>query len=221
MSVPERFRTLGGEPSGARLLLVRHGEAVCNVSGVVGGARGCTGLSDRGRTQAQALGERLRVSGELGDVAATYVSPLPRARETAHLVGTAVPGLPVAQVAPDLEELRPGVADGLTWAQLVARFGGPDWDEDPGMPLAPGGESWLEFSQRCRETLEELARTHRGERVVLFTHAGVIEHALRLVFPAPAGTRLGLRTVHCSMTEVEVDGGRRRLLRYNDVAPVP
>ncbi|MGC8498106.1 MAG: histidine phosphatase family protein [Acidimicrobiales bacterium] len=221
MSVPARFRTLGGEPSGARLLLVRHGEAVCNVAGVVGGARGCTGLSDRGRAQARALGERLRMSGELGDVVTTYVSPLARARETADLVRTSVPGLPPARVAPDLEELRPGEADGLTWAQLVARFGGPNWDEDPGAPLAPGGESWLAFSQRCRVALEELARAHPGERVVLFTHAGVIEHALRLVFPAPAGARLGLRTTHCSMTEVEVDGARRRLLRYNDVAPVP
>ncbi len=219
--MPARFRTLGGEPSGARLLLVRHGEAVCNVTGVVGGARGCTGLSDRGRAQARALGERLRASGELGDVAATYVSPLARARETAELVGASVPELPPAWVAPDLEELRPGEADGLTWAQLVARFGGPNWDEDPGAPLAPGGESWLAFSQRCREALEQLARAHPGERVVLFTHAGVIEHALRLVFPTPAGERLGLRTTHCSMTEVEVDGARRRLLRYNDVAPVP
>ncbi len=220
MAVPERFRTIGGEPTGARLLLVRHGEAVCNVRGIVGGPRGCSGLSERGRTQAVALGRRLGASGELADVAAAYVSPLPRALETARLVGQHVGGLPTPLVEPGLEELRPGQADGLTWEEMVARFGGPDWDAEPDAPLAPGGESWLEFGVRCRDVLMSLARRHEGQRVVAFTHAGVVEHALRLVIPTPPGARLGLRTAHCAMTEVEVDGSRCRLLRYNDVAPV-
>ena len=36
------------EPSATRIVLVRHGEAHCNVAGVVGGRSGCTGLSPSG-----------------------------------------------------------------------------------------------------------------------------------------------------------------------------
>ena len=35
---------------------------------------------------------------------------------------------------------------------------------------------------------------------------------------APAA-RLRLRTVHCSLTEIEIDQGQAHLLRYNDRAP--
>ena len=51
-------------------------------------------------------------------------------------------------------------------------------------------------------------------------HGGVIEQAVKMVKGASPETRLGLRTENCSMTEVEFDGERRRLLRYNDLAPL-
>ena len=42
--VPDGIRTIGaGSPSATRLVLIRHGEAVCNVSGVCGGPLGCRG----------------------------------------------------------------------------------------------------------------------------------------------------------------------------------
>lgn len=34
-----------------KLLLVRHGEAHCNVAGLAGGENTCTGLTARGRVQ--------------------------------------------------------------------------------------------------------------------------------------------------------------------------
>ncbi len=217
---PEGFRTTGRPPRGARLLLIRHGEAQCNVDGVVGGPRGCGGLTDRGREQAMALRDRLTLSRELADAAALYTSVLPRARETADLIAPALaPGVrPRADC--DLCELHPGDADGLTWDELLERFGGPDWDRDPTMAFAPGGESWVGFYERVRRTLEGIADRHAGQLVVLVVHGGVIEQLMKVVLGAPATARLGLRTEHCSMTEVEFDGARRRLLRYNDRAPL-
>ena len=44
--VPDGVRRIfPSRPDATRIVLVRHGEAVCNVNGVVGGARGCTGLT--------------------------------------------------------------------------------------------------------------------------------------------------------------------------------
>ena len=103
---------------------------------------------------------------------------------------------------------------------MVAQFGGPDWDLDPDALFAPGGESWTGFYERCRTALTEIAERHPGQLVILVVHGGVIEQAVKMVDESSPETRLGLRTENCSMTEVEFDGEHRRLLRYNDLAPL-
>ena len=62
---------------------MRHGEAVCNVTGVCGGPLGCTGLTERGRAQVAVLRDRLAGTGELAGADVLYSSVLPRAVETA------------------------------------------------------------------------------------------------------------------------------------------
>ncbi len=44
----------------AELLLVRHGQAHCNLDGLVGGEQTCTGLTSHGRDQLARLAVRLR-----------------------------------------------------------------------------------------------------------------------------------------------------------------
>jgi probable phosphoglycerate mutase len=201
-------------------MLIRHGEADCNRRGIVGGPLGCGGLTDLGRAQSEALRERLVRSGELANADAFYTSTLPRAMQTGQMIADALASHlePVADC--DLCELHPGDADALTWPQLVERFGAPNWDLDPGAPLAPGGESWTGFYERCRTVFAELAVRHPGQLVVVVCHGGVIEQALKLVFSTAPEARLRLRTENCSMTEIEYRDGRWHLLRYNDRAPL-
>jgi len=219
-SPPPGFRTRGDEPRGARLVLIRHGEAYCNARGVVGGPVGCGGLTERGRAQAAALSERLSMSREFDDAVALYTSVLPRSIETAQLIAEGLPEGLAAIEDCDLCELHPGESDGMTWDEMVAAFGGPNWDEDPDEPFSPGGESWLGFYERCRRVLLSIAERHYGQRVILVVHGGVIEQAMKLVLFAEPQARLRLRTENCSMNEFEFDGTQRRLLRYNDLAPL-
>ena len=213
------FFTRGAPPRGTCLVLVRHGEAHCNANGVVGGPLGCGGLTAKGEAQARALLDRLVRTRELDDITAIYTSVLPRAVQTAELLG---PGLPPLTVTQDCElcELHPGEADALTWAELATRYGVADWNLDPSQPFAPGGESWTGFYDRCARVVAEIVERHPGERVLLVVHGGVIEQVMKMYTGDHAGARLGLRTEHSSMTEIEFDGARRRLLRYNDVVPL-
>ena len=64
-----------------------------------------------------------------------------------------------------------------------------------------------------------LAERHPEGVVLLFVHGGVIEQAIKLAMGVPSSARLRLRTEHCSLTEIEIDQGEVRLLRYNDRAP--
>jgi probable phosphoglycerate mutase len=205
------------------VVLVRHGEAVCNVEGVVGGVSGCTGLTEAGAAQVAALAERLADGGELAGVAALYASVLPRALESAERLA---PALDRWRVGPSLEvvadcalcELHPGEADGLTWAEFADRFDVPDWDTDPHRVLAPGGESWAGFVERASAAVAAIADRHRGELVVVACHAGVIEATMLRFLPLGASTvRLGLRTEHASLTVWERVGDVWLLRRYNDV----
>jgi len=224
---PAGIRTMGAlAPSATRIVLVRHGEAVCNVTGVCGGPVGCTGLTDRGRAQVAILADRLSETGELAGADALYASILPRAVETAVLLAPALQGpddhapmVPVQECG--FCELHPGEADGLDWADFSVRFGNPDWDSDPGVVIAPGGESWTGFVNRVSDTLDAVAARHPGELVVVACHAGVIESSLLAklgVVDGLDGARMKLRTQHASLTEWEVDAGEWKLIGYNDGA---
>jgi probable phosphoglycerate mutase len=206
-----------------RIVLVRHGEAVCNVEGVIGGVNGCRGLTPSGVDQVRALAGRLSRTGELAGVGALYASVLPRAVETAAILAPALDlwrdGPPLQVVADrGLSELQPGQADGLTWGEFAARFPEPDWDADPAQPLAPGGESWSEFVGRATAAVTRLADSHPGELVVAACHAGVVESTILRFLPTDRATvRLGLRTEHASLTVWERSDERWALRRYNDV----
>jgi probable phosphoglycerate mutase len=199
--------------------MIRHGEAVCNKEGIFGGEFGCHGLTDLGRKQSFALLHRLLMTRELMTASALYSSTLPRAIETADIL---TPGLASLRVRRDgqLCELQPGEADGMSWEQVIATYGEPDWDTDPGRVVAPGGESWLGFYERCKGALERIIDEHRGELVVIVAHGGVIEQAMKLLFRLAPETRMRLRTENCSMTEIEFSERGQRLLRYNDRAPL-
>jgi probable phosphoglycerate mutase len=213
----------------SRIVLVRHGEAECNLNRVVGGQKGCTGLTDLGRRQVSVLADRLYETGELREATALYSSVLPRALETAErlrpVVGPGPAALGPLREDCGLCELHPGDCDGMVWEDVVDTFGVPDWDVDPSTPIAPGGESWSEFVVRASDAVKNIVHQHRGELVVAATHAGVIEATMiRFLGVNPDVYRRGwVRLVHASLTEWEWVPAEDRwiLLRFNDSCGVP
>jgi probable phosphoglycerate mutase len=212
---------VSAEAPATRIVLVRHGESRCNVEGVVGGRRGCTGLSAQGADEVGALATRLSQSGELAGTAALYASSLPRAIETAEILrpalesGSGGVALPIV-VEPELCEIDPGDADGLTWREVFDRFGPFDFD-DVSRSAIPGCESWVEFVTRAARAVVQLADEHPGQLVVVACHGGIVEASMLRLLPLAAGVeRLNLKTKNASMTEWERADGRWTLLRYND-----
>jgi probable phosphoglycerate mutase len=208
-------------PTGTRLMLIRHGESYANSDGLAGGPIGDGGLTPLGVRQAEALAKRLVASKELMKATAFYTSALPRAIETGEVLR---PGLP-KDLAPVVDaafnEISVGEGDGLAWAEYVERYGAPDWDLDPDALTAPGGESLLGFYERCREAIERTVARHPKELVVIVCHGGFIEQAMKIYQGVGPEVRLRPRIENCSMTEIEFRDEWRRLLRYNDRAPLP
>jgi len=205
-------------PEPTRLVLVRHGESNATVARIIGGMRSCSGLSPLGVRQVEALRDRLLATGELGTVDVLLSSTMPRALETARILAPALGDLPVEAVD-DLREHDPGEADGLSFDEYVDRYGVPDFERDPYLPLSPGGESMASFHLRAATALHGLARAHAGATLVVVCHGGIVDVALRSFLRLGVVGGFELWTRNTSLTElVQLESGRWRLARYNDAA---
>lgn len=204
--------------SSTRLVLVRHGESRATIERFVGGPRSCTGLSDHGRLQAEALRNRLSAGHDV-EATALFASNFPRALETANIIAPSIGSLPVS-VDSGWGEHDPGPdCDGMTYDEFIERFGVPRWDGDPHDVVYPGGETISQFHDRVMEALRRTVRQHEGGTVVIACHAGVIDAVMRNTLHMHQTGKFELHTQNTSLTELlHVQGSKWRLLRYNDSA---
>ncbi len=199
------------------LILVRHGDAHAGFHGPIAGERGCRGLTDEGRRQAEALRDHL-ATADLMQADVLLASTLRRAVETAEIIAPGV-GLELSGRRRDLCELLTGEADGLEWADYTARYGSFDMEAEPDRVFAPEGESWNSFHDRVRRLLDDLAATYHGQRVVAVCHAGVIMASVRVLLGLPhPGTGTQLRPTNTGLTEWGYDVERHQwtLHTFND-----
>lgn len=203
-----------------RLVLVRHGEAECNVAKRFGGPLGCSGLSDLGRAQVGRLRDRIARTGELADATRLYASTLPRAIETAEILNEVL-GLEV-ETDERVCELHPGEADNMTFAEYSTTYyaeGSGRWRDDPSIPTAPGGESWTGFMARVVDALHDLTSRHAGDTIVVACHGGIVDASLlQLLGMGDQYVPARFVTVNASLTEWTRRRDRWRLVRYNDAA---
>jgi probable phosphoglycerate mutase len=214
---------------GTRLVLVRHGESVAQVEEIIGGHRGCRGLSERGRGQGVALADRLRATGELGPVARVYTSLMPRAVETAALVCDALDHPDALQDCGFCEQHPADAFDGMTWREFERRYPPPGAAWTPDYRREPDDESWSDMAVRVQAALDALVERHAGETVVVVCHGGVIMQTIERwlgVEPVPAdGSRGWLHAENTSITEWRFgrvpwrpERGGWQLVRFNDHA---
>jgi len=167
-------------PEGAtEVILVRHGASADAMPGapfpLIDG-RGDPPLSETGRTQAQAVGERLGHE----EIARLFVTPLRRTQETAAPFAAATTLEPT--VVENLAEVRLGDWEGGEYRLRVAArdpiirrvFEEERWD------LIPGAESPESLTDRVRAGIEEIVEATGPDVVaVAVLHGGVIGEACR------------------------------------------
>ncbi|HEY0754896.1 MAG TPA: histidine phosphatase family protein [Ktedonobacteraceae bacterium] len=211
--------------SAAELFLIRHADAIPEADEIIpSGVYDNLPLSRVGREQALALAERLK----LLSFNAAYSSPLQRCQETAaplleHL------RLPLG-IVPEIKEVRLGnpfplptdasnleeLTRALQARQIeIVRLAGETgyWD------AIPNSEASHEFRQRVVKAIDGIARQHQSERVLIFSHGGVINAYLAetlgltrdFFFPA----------ANTSINVVRVSNQKRVIYVVNDLAHLP
>lgn len=208
-----------GDPAAA-LYLMRHGETVFNAEGRYQGGVD-SALTARGRVHARMVGEML--AQVLGEMPVRLVaSPQGRAMETAGIVQSVLPTCVGLEEEPRIREVSMGVWDGLTRAEIAARW--PDartghrgrmW-----MFHGPGGERFEDMVARLGAALRDVAArddcahvlvSHgMAGRVIRAVHAGQAPDAM-LAEDAPQDAAYGLeRGGIVRLLETEVYRDRMR-----------
>lgn len=163
-------------PRSTLVLLVRHGHTPTTGKLLPGRAPGLH-LSEKGIEQAAVVAERIAT---LRDVHAIYTSPLERTRETAAPIARAR-GL---RAKADRGLLEADIGD-WTGMELKTVSRKEEWKQVQRYPSGfrfPGGESFTEMLARAAGAVDRIQLDHRGQTVVVVSHADVIKavvaHAL-------------------------------------------
>ncbi len=208
----------------AELFLIRHGDAIPGPDEIIpSGIYDDLPLSQKGREQARAVAERLKVLR----FDAAYSSPLRRCQETAAplletlklpltivdgikevKLGSIIP-IPVVKEGDNLEALTNSLQ--ARQVEIIRGAGSTgSWD------ALPESESSKAFRQRVVAAIAAIASNHIGQRVVIFAHGGVIN--------AYAAEVLGLDKefffpcANTSITLIRASGAKRVLYCLNDAA---
>ena len=217
----------------ATILLVRHGQTEWNVQGRYQGQMDSP-LTELGRQEARALGERLRKSGDRID--SIWSSDLPRARNTAQEVAVALrkahggqPGLAYT-VNEDarLRERSFGILEGLTREECRKKHPNEmrKFSSDGNYAISGGGESRATLVARTEAALIHIAEQNRGKTCVVVTHGAVVSTFLRFLLGipfdvspknAPKGDLQIRNTCICELKYLATEG-RWLVLSLGDVA---
>ncbi len=157
--------------SGLWLMLVRHGETPANVKHILDSLPPGPPLTEVGRRQAEALGERLADE----PVTAVYASTAIRAQETAGPVAK-THSLAV-EVIDGVFEVQVGELEGLADTASIERFlvVFSEWTRgnlDVAMP--GGGENGKQVIDRFDVAIATIRAAHPDGLVVLVSHGGAI-----------------------------------------------
>lgn len=212
---PTGFAPIEGSDA-TEFWVIRHAESEWNASGRYQGQVDVL-LSALGQQQSQYLATRFAHFS----FDAVYSSDLLRARHTAQAVLNRLNTDMVLHIEPRLREIDVGDLCGKLHHEIELEF--PDYvqavRQDPWTTPRPNGESVQDLYKRVEEAFAELHTRHKGQRVLVFTHGGVVRVALSLALGLPLHSiwsRLSIENTAVTRLRLSEQGGR--LISFNDSA---
>lgn len=230
----------------SRIWIVRHGESAGNVARDAAVDAGLSRiditerdvdvpLSERGQSQAEALGAWFAAMPESERPNVVLTSPYRRARQT--VAGIRQAGGVAAEASDDfvderLREKELGLLDRLTRTGIEELY-----PEQAALRAQLGkfyyrptcGESWCDVILRLRGAMDTISLHHGEKRVLIVAHQVVVLCLRYLLEQMTEAEILGIDAegdvLNCSVTEYAYRGeagttGGVRLERYNFVAPM-
>jgi probable phosphomutase (TIGR03848 family) len=198
----------------ATIVLLRHATTAATGKRL-GGWTPEVHLDEHGVRQAEDAAERLAVL----PVRAVYASPLERTQETAKPVAKRH-GLRV-RTRRDIGEVDYGDWTDTPLGQLRRRSLWKVIQTTPSRVTFPGGESIRGAQGRAVDAVEALAVEHRGQTIVVVSHADIIKSVLAHYLGMPLDTFQRLHIAPASASVLHLaDGAPPFVVRVNDDGPL-
>ena len=190
-------------------IFIRHGITELNVKKVYFGQLDPP-LTNEGIRQIQNTRNNL-ISENIG---LFYSSDLKRCVESAKIINEHT-NLDIIEKN-GFRELNFGIFEGISHKELISRY--PEeadiffknWETY----RIPGGESIYDFMIRAVNEIEEIKKSHKGEKVLIVTHSGVIQAVLSFYFTGSLEAYWKFRFNHGSMTKLCFDESDFAFLEY-------
>lgn len=180
------------------LLLIRHGETEYNKKSIIQGQVD-TELNESGIKKAAETAQFL----ENYQFDHIYSSDLKRAKKTASFIADKL-NLEIKE-SPKIREIDFGEWEGLKLEEIAAQD--PEnmaaWKNDPLSNGAPGGENITEFIKRINSFFDQLLEKHKGEKLIVVTHGGVIKMYLREILAVQSKSFKQFQIDNTSLTEIK------------------
>jgi 2,3-bisphosphoglycerate-dependent phosphoglycerate mutase len=209
--------TNSGSAKTTRIILVRHGQSVANAGGAAPDHI-TNPLTELGRAQAKAFADSFDCTPTL-----FLHSPFLRTRQTAEPLLQRFPDVPVEEwPIHEFTYLEPSRHNGTKEAQQMPHIL-KYWERpDPSYLDGPGAETFTQFLDRARSSIQRFAQLPPGGCVVVFTH-GFMMQAIRLLLLFSDATDPELMTnfrrfhesnfiKNTEALELEIRGGRIELV---------
>jgi broad specificity phosphatase PhoE len=192
------------------ILICRHGETLWNRERRIMGSLDIP-LSDAGRLQCEQLGRVLRGFA----ITKIVSSPLARAEQTARILAAHLD----VEITfdDDLEEVRFGRWQGLTYEEIR---NDPEYEHfavDPIRRPTPGGETVVDVQARG---LAAIDRAGPGERTLFVSHGDIIRATLCHFLAAPLEQFRRLRIDNCGVSAL-VQEHERVEVKFLNMLPDP
>lgn len=160
-----------GQEKKLRAVLVRHGETIGNVRGIVQG-QSDTPLTEKG------IASTLKKAEKIQDMEfdAVFCSDLSRTVETLKLIQGKIKGLPDPVHTRELREIDFGDLTGRLKKEIMPTI--LEHKQAPDVPY-PDGESGGAFIARVKGFFKMLMDRHEKGQILIITHFGVMETAAR------------------------------------------
>lgn len=194
-----------------RIVIARHGQTSYNREFRNQGHADIE-LDDVGLGQAVCLRNAL----ENDRFDAIYTSPLLRAAKTAETIASGAKVIVDARIS----ERDYGSWEGKTREEILIddADGFAAYRSDHITQTSGGGETGLDVFMRCVAFLSDVFAKHEEGSVLIVAHGGSGSALVAALIHGNPATADCFRLSNCSITEILVEGSKRRMVRFDDHA---
>ena len=194
-----------------KFLFVRHGESTGNLTPErICGRSNHLPLTDRGRKQAQLLGEYLSAIKYFPDI--VFSSGATRANETAELATSAADLLYPIRIDERLQEVSQGPYEGQLRGEVYTTEAVESYQLNKSIrSKLPGAESIYEAQERMSSFLRDVYQLYPYGAVLVFSHGLAIRALAGALMSRSRKEILEDKTPNVSLTSITVTGGQARV----------